>query len=369
VKLLITGGHHSSAIPVIHKLRENHPEILLYWIGHRHSMRGDLNDTLEYREITLMGIPFYELRAGKVYKALTIKNVIKIPLSLITSYRYLASIHPNIVLSFGGYLAVPVVIMAWFMGIPVITHEQTVAAGYANRLISKFAKKILISWKESESYFPKNKTVFTGLPLRQSIFEVKSNVFATENKLPYVYITAGKTGSVKINKLIKEALPRLLNFCNVIHQCGDHSLYSHYTELSEYYAKIKHALTGKYFLKQFIFEDEIGEAYHRACLVVSRSGAHTISEILALNKPCLLIPIPWVSHNEQFKNAEVVKNANLGEITDESLLTPEVLVEKINYMLQNQKSYSNTAVDYYISTNKNAVDLIINEVLGVANKL
>ena len=362
MKLVITGGHHSSALPIIHKIRDQKLAIDIYWIGHKHSLLGDQNDTLEYKEITSLNIPFYDLQAGKVYKSLNLKSLLKILFSLFQSFKYLHRIKPDVILSFGGYLAVPVVVAGWVLRIPSVTHEQTVVAGYANRLISHFVKKVMISWKDSEKYFPKGKAIYTGIPLRESIFTSKSNSFSSENNLPYVYVTAGKTGSIKINATLMEALPQMLMFCNVIHQCGDYSVYNSFDQLTNRYDKIKNALHGRYFIKKFIFEDEIGEVYFRASLIVGRSGAHTISEILALEKPALLIPISWVSHNEQNKNALMIKNAGLAEILAEKDLTPEAFTEKIKYMLHNKNSYVSLRPDNFLDS----ATLILNEVLKYA---
>ncbi len=166
MRIVITGGHHSSALPVIAKLREEYPQTQLYWIGHRRSLKGDVNDTLEYQEIKALGIPFYDLKAGKVYRTYDLVRLLRVPFGYFQAFSWLIKIKPDAILSFGGYLAVPVVIAGWFLGIPSITHEQTVAAGYANKVISHFVKKILISWKESEKYYPSGKIIFSGLPIR-----------------------------------------------------------------------------------------------------------------------------------------------------------------------------------------------------------
>lgn len=360
MRIIITGGHHNSAVPVINKLREIMPKIEIFWVGHRHSLKNDKNDTLEYLEITSMGIPFYELKAGKFYRTYDLSRLIRIPLGFIQSLFYLLKVRPNLIVSFGGYLAAPVVIAGKFLGIPSITHEQTLVAGYSNRLIANFADKVLISWEESRSYFPKDKTVFVGLPLRSSIFVNSSNSFNFDNNFPIIFVLAGKTGSLFINELIKNALTQLLDRYNVVHQSGDYSEGNCFSTLSTYYASIKDNYKGKYVVKKFIFEDEIGEIYSKASLVVARSGAHTVSELLALNKPAILIPIPWVSHNEQYKNAEMLKNNDLAQIIQEKDASSYVLVKKIDEMFATLSKYTR-ANSYKVE--QNPVDLIINEIL------
>ena len=235
MKVIMTGGHHSSALPIIEEFRVKHSDAELFWVGHRHSMKGDCNDTLEYKEITALGIPFFNLYAGKVYKTYDLLRLLKVPLGFFQALVLLLRIKPDVVLSFGGYLAVPVVTAAWFLGIPSVTHEQTLVTGYANKLISRFAKKIFVSWPQSANLFPKSKVIFTGLPLRKSIFSVSSENFKSDNDLPTVFILGGKTGSHFLNNLVIKNLEEILSICNVIHQCGDNSVYNDFENLNKIY--------------------------------------------------------------------------------------------------------------------------------------
>lgn len=368
MKIVITGGHHSSALPVIKKLKEKVPDIQILWMGHKYSMKNDKNPTLEYIEITSLGIPFYNLKAGKVYKTYDIGRLLKVPLGFFQAFWFLVRNRPDAIMSFGGYLAAPVVIAGYFLKIPSLTHEQTVVAGYSNTLISKFVKKVLVSWHESEKYFPKNKVFYTGIPLREEIFKISSGSFEINKGLLTIYVSAGKTGSHIINENIKDSLKDLLTFCNVIHQCGDNSVYNDFEKLENEYKNIRESVRGKYFLRRFVLQDEIGEAYMKADLVISRSGAHTISEIIALQKPSLLIPIPWVSHNEQYENATMVKNLGLGVILDQERLNSKNLVDTIKYCFSNLSSYKlidDATLDFLKS---DPASLIADEIIQIATK-
>ncbi len=154
MKIVITGGHHSSALPVIKELQEKYPEVQIFWFGHKFSAQGDKNPTLEFHEITALGIPFYHIHAGKFYRTLNPKRLAKIPYGFFQCLSLLIKLKPDAIMSFGGYLAVPAVLAGRLLGIPAITHEQTVVAGWANRLISKVVQKVLISWQESAKFFP-----------------------------------------------------------------------------------------------------------------------------------------------------------------------------------------------------------------------
>jgi UDP-N-acetylglucosamine--N-acetylmuramyl-(pentapeptide) pyrophosphoryl-undecaprenol N-acetylglucosamine transferase len=333
-RIIITGGHHNSALPVIEELKKTFPSLEIHWIGHRRSMKGDKSETLEYREIIGLKIPFYTLHAGKVYKTYNPFRLLKVPVGFIQSLYLLLKIKPDLILSFGGYLAVPVVIIGKLLKIPSLTHEQTVVAGHANRVISKFADRVLVSWQESKKFFPKHKVVHVGLPLRNEIFSSESTSFSVNESMPTVYITAGKTGSHKINLAVNDSLGKLLSICNVIHQCGDHSKYKDFDALTNTYNLFSQKPPGKYFLRKFVFSDEIGETFSKADLVVSRSGAHITYELIALNKPVILIPIPWVSHNEQYENARVLEKLGLGRILEEVDLSGDSLLNLVRDMIR-----------------------------------
>lgn len=323
---------------------------------------------MEYKEITALGIPFFDLKAGKVYRIFDPIRLLKVPFGFIQAFYFLLKAKPDVILSFGGYLAVPVVLIGWVLGIPALTHEQTIVVGYANKVVSRFAKKVLISWPQSGKFFPKDKVVYSGLPIRACIFEARTQNFIADNELPTIYITAGKSGSHFINELIKSSLPELLGFCNVIHQCGDNSVHKDYGQLSELYSQIKSLSIGIYFLRKFITDEEVGEAYARAAFVISRSGAHTVTELLTLQKPCLLIPIPWVSHNEQYENAKLLVNAGLAKILAQQSLTHQSFVENIRNFLVNLRNYYLKDEEILKLIKNEAAEDIANETIKLAQK-
>jgi UDP-N-acetylglucosamine--N-acetylmuramyl-(pentapeptide) pyrophosphoryl-undecaprenol N-acetylglucosamine transferase len=368
VKLVVTGGHHSSALPVIKRIKNISPEVRIYWVGHKRSLKGDENDTLEYTEISSLGIPFYDLKAGKVYRTLDPARLIRIPIGFFQSLILLLKLKPDVILSFGGYLAAPVVLAGYILGIPSITHEQTVVAGYANKFISFFAKKILISWPQSERIFPKNKTLLTGIPIREGVTQVLSSSFSTNNSLPTVFIMGGKTGSHILNVLVKNNLRTLLSGCNVIHICGDNSIYKDYELLSDLYSDMGGKTVGKYFPRKFIFENEIGEAYKKSDLVVSRAGAHAIAELLAIQKPCILIPIPWVSHNEQHENALLLERAGLAKVIEEKDCSNGYFIGSIKEALSNIQTFTLKDDSLMSLLKSDSAEIIADETIKLAQK-
>jgi len=364
MRIVITGGHHTSALPVIEKLRNSNQHIELFWVGHKHTLRGNENESLEYREITSLGVPFYTLHAGKVYRTYDIKRLIKVPCGFVEAFILLLKIRPDVILSFGGYLAVPVVVAGFLLGIPSVTHEQTTVVGYANKLISYFAKKILVSWESSAKHFPKKKVVVSGLPLRKVLFNVESNSFEVNLALPTIYITGGKTGSHKINMCIKQVLPDLLKKCNVIHQCGDNSVYNDFDVLQQNCALLG-SFSGKYFLRKFVLQDEIGEVFKKAGIFITRGGAHTTFECKTFKKQSIVIPIPWVSHNEQYNNARTLQDLGLGVILEEKDLTAPNLLDMIDSAIG---KYRGLGEDFWPLYDETPARIIVDETLKAAEQ-
>lgn len=310
-KFVFCGGHHNSALLVAEKFIQRGNRV--YWFGHKYSMIGDKNVSAEYLEVSQKNIPFYEIKAGKWQpKYHFLQFLLRIPLGFLQSYFLLSKIKPDLVFSFGGYLGLPVAVCASMLGIPVVTHEQTVVCGTANKYIKKFAKIIFVSFPSSIKYFPNKNVIYSGLPLRKEMFDFKKEKLF-DNKKRTFYITGGKQGSHLINQAFFKIAPKILDKFNVIHQCGLSTLHNDYQQALQ----IKEAL-GKpgenYLVKEYFFTKEIGNVFYNADFLISRAGAHIVYEILSLKKPAILVPIPWSSQNEQMENAVIVRDFGLAVI-------------------------------------------------------
>lgn len=339
VKFLVTGGHMTPAFAVIEKLRE-HGYQNFVWVGHKFNQAGTKSPSPEFTTVTNMQIPFVDLKAGKLTRnldniAATLINLVKIPWGFVHSFWIVLKYRPTMIISFGGYLALPIVVVGKLLGKKVVTHEQTVVTGLTNRILPYFADKIFISWQSSAQYYPPKKTVFTGNPMRPGIFQIQSNTFQFNNNLPTVYVTGGNQGSHKLNMAVFEILPKLLKTANVIHQTGNSSLTGDLNRAEQLAASLPNDLQQRYILRPFIFEQEIGEVFHKAALVIARSGANTTYELLTLGKPAIFIPIPWVTHNEQFLNAKLAQDMGLAEILEEKNLSGESLLKLTTDSLHN----------------------------------
>lgn len=343
VKLVFVGGHHTPALAVIDALEKR---FKIYWIGHKYTLWGDKNPGAEYGEVTARSIPFFDLKAGKFYRTFHPLKLLRLPFGFLQAFYYLWVVRPRLIVSFGGYLAVPVAFAGWLLRVPVITHEQTLRPGLANRLLARLAVKICVSWAETAGYFPKGKTILTGNPLRPSIYQVKHPLsFSGERKSWLtLYITGGKQGAHFLNEITAKAMPVLLESFNVVHQCGSASLFNDYAHLNAIKEKLPADLKKGFLLQRYFDEEEIGAVYASTSLVISRAGANTVYELLALGKPALLIPLRRSSGGEQERNAQKLVEAGLAKILFQEQLTPESLIGAVEEMKKDLGSYQTAVV-------------------------
>lgn len=378
-KILITGGHATPAFATLDELKLRGYSNFV-WVSEKYNQRGTKEPSGEYKTVTEhYKIPFVEIRAGKLVRKWTrqtwlngLVEFFNLFVGFIQAFFIILKHNPKVIISFGGFLAVPIVFWARVFRKKIITHEQTIVTGLANKIIAKFANKILVSWQESLRYFPKNKTIFTGLPIRQDIFQIHSNFTDKLDKsLPTIYITGGNQGAHEINKRIFEIIEKLLDKYNVIHQTGNSTNTNDFQNAT----KIKNDLSDykkhKYIVKDYVGKEEIGEALNIADVVVSRAGANTIAELLALGKMSVLIPIPWTSHDEQTKNAKMVEDLGLAVrlIQTDNLTLDEIFhsIEKVISVKENKRDLNNVALEESIKVAKskvvfNAAKSIVDEI-------
>ncbi len=361
MKIVIIGGHLTPALSVIEELPG---DAELLYIGRKHPIEGDSAVSLEYETITKMGIPFYELKTGRIQRSIskrTVPSIAKIPYGLAQSISILRKFRPDVVVGFGGYVSFPPILAAKFLKIPIIIHEQTTEAGAANKLLSKYAYKVCISFESSKKYFSPEKTVLTGNPIRKSIIEPKKT-FKVDSPDPIIYITGGSQGSHFINQLVGEALGKLLDKFVVIHQTGGATEFNDFDKL----IILRDGLNKnqeKYIISKYFSTEEIGSILKVSSLVVSRAGINSVSEIIVLKKPALLIPLPVSQKDEQLKNAELVEKIGLGEILQQKELNSEVFLKKIDEMMSSIDNYKLSKSENNFP--KNASKKIVNEIYEI----
>ena len=340
MKVAYIGGHLAPALAIMEELGESSSAVFL---GRKYGFEGDTAVTLEYQTITKLGVPFFELRAGRLQRHLskhTIPSLFKFPLGVYDAISILKKSRPDVVIAFGGYLSLPAAYAAHLLDIPFVIHEQTLEAGFANKVIAPFAHTICISWESSRKDFRGRNVVLTGNPVRKEIHKPKRPDFADQlhGNLPVVYVTGGSAGSHAINRLVMGCVGELLSDMVVIHQTGDAKEFSDFEKLSAIRDAMDERRADRYILKKFIDPSEVGYLYRQADLIVSRSGINTVTELLWLEKPAIFIPLPFSQRREQHKNALFLKELGLSEVLSQHSTTSAILREKITSMLGHRKS-------------------------------
>ncbi len=335
-KILITGGHLTPALAVLAELQKRGFTNIV-WVGAKYNQQGANQTSAEYKIIKDKNIPFVNLKTGKLVRSkdlqslfYAITQLLWLILGFLKSLYIIARHRPKLVISFGGFLAVPVVFWGKLFRAKIVTHEQVVVAGLANRIIAKFAHKIFISWESSSNYFKGKKVILTGNPLRKEILKFVTLSDDKPSKgLPVVFVTGGNQGANTINSRVFELIPRILDHAIVIHQTGNSTQTKDFEAASKIASSLDSKYKNRYYFKDYYNSEEMAEILNNASLVVSRAGVNTVTEVLALNKLTIFIPIPWVSHNEQYLNAEFVKSLGLGYIIEQKNFTSEKLYQTV----------------------------------------
>ena len=326
-RVVLTGGHAATtAVAVTQEIKSERLNWELYWIGVKGAIEGRSIATLESEVLPQLGVKFLPLTTGRIQRHFTIwtiPSILKIPIGLIQAFYYLVKVKPSAILSFGGFASFPVVLSAKILGIPIVMHEQTSVAGRANLLSAKFASVIAVSRKASDKYYPSGKCRLTGNPVMKGITRVKPKFKL--GRPPVIFITGGSRGSRVINNAVREILKKLLVKYKLIHQTGGLD----YLKFSEIKQKLPRALRDNYEVFVRVSPLDVYKIYQKCDIVVARAGANTVSEVMMIKRPAILIPLPISFMGEQQENAKIAKDWGIARIIPQESLTPEILFKNI----------------------------------------
>jgi len=350
-----TGGHVFPIIAVIRELKNyfsSSPSSILkdktlemFFIGPEDSFSKEL--------LEKEGVIVKTITAGKVRRYFTPKDFsknisdlfFKTPAGILKSLKYLIQIRPGLIFSKGGYGSLPVVMAAKFLKIPIIVHESDTVPGLSNKAALKFAKVILTAFPaENTEMSPefRSKTICVGNPLRPELLggnkQEGIKIFNITQKKPILLILGGSQGAQRINHAVLEALKNIVELFEIVHQCGK----DNEKELQDQAKLIfeKNPEMKKYYhLFGFLNEEQLKHAFKISNLVISRAGAGTIFEILANRLPSILIPLPEAAQQHQLKNAYYVQDREAGIVIQESVLTPNYLIEKLRTLFSHADDF------------------------------
>lgn len=327
-KIILTGGgtagHVTPNLALIPSLQELGYEI--HYIG---SYQG-----MERKLIEATGIPYDGISSGKLRRYFDIKNFSD-PFRVLKGYgealKLMKKYKPDVVFSKGGFVAVPVVLAAKHYRIPTIIHESDMTPGLANKLCIPSAQKVCCNFPETLNYLPKEKAVLTGSPIRAELLQGDrlSGLQYTHLSadLPVLLVIGGSLGSVIVNTAVRKLLPRLLSQFQVIHICGKGNL--------------DEDLIGTKGYVQYEYVDApLKHLFAASDLVLSRAGANSICEILALRKPNILIPLSAAaSRGDQILNAESFKKQGFSTVLEEEALSEDTLYQAITETYENRAAF------------------------------
>jgi UDP-N-acetylglucosamine--N-acetylmuramyl-(pentapeptide) pyrophosphoryl-undecaprenol N-acetylglucosamine transferase len=344
-KIILTGGgsagHVTPNLALISKLNEE-KNWEIHYIGSKNGIEREL--------INKTKIPYHPISSGKLRRYIDLENIkdpFKVLAGVAQSYRLIRKIKPQVVFSKGGFVSVPVVIGAWLNKVPVYIHESDLTPGLANKIAMKFSSKVFTTFDETLAYLPKEKAVHTGSPIRDAILkgDIKRGLsfLKFNTSKPIITIMGGSLGSLKINEVVRTALPDLLKKYQIVHLCGK--------------GKIDHNLSGTEGYHQFEYVgDELPDILAATNYVISRAGSNSIFEFLTLKKPMLLIPLSRnASRGDQILNAQSFKKKGFASVIEEEELTAEKLKEELKNLHDQKISYIDQMYKYAPS---NAIDTI-----------
>lgn len=365
-KIVICGGHFSPALAVMEKLRQK-KRYSLYYIGRKQVLEGDNAQSLEYNTITKLDIPFYSIITGRLQRSFTLytlPSLLKIPIGFLQSLYILVRIKPILVLSFGGYVALPISLAAWILKIPLITHEQTSILGLSNRIISKIAKIVCLSWERTKHIPFGVKTVLTGNPLRLDKETTKNSDLTAfgERDFPLIYITGGSLGARSINQVVGKIIPQLAKETRILHQCGTANNEKDFKQLLDLKNILPSISKKNYKVVKYIDPFKVGNVLKEALLVIGRAGANTVAEVANVGVPAILIPLPWAADDEQESNARILERIGLATVISQQDLTPDRLIKAITYMIQHIVDFKKNRNEAKRLFYTDAADRIVTEI-------
>ena len=362
-----TGGHFYPLIAIAEKLNEiaEQDKIIdmkLYYMS---------DDPYDKRMLFENGITFVKIPSGKMRRYFSVKNfsdmikaAIGAGLGLVTMFF----IYPDVVVSKGGYSAFPAVFAARLLRIPVIIHESDSSPGRMNLWSAKFAKRIAVSWAEAGEYFPKDKTILTGQPIRKEILhaipEDAFEFFKLNSNVPVLFIAGGSQGAEVINNSILEVLPELVSRYQIIHQTG-------VKNIDDCLSRSKLVLegninAGRYMPMPYLNNLNTRMAAGAATLIISRAGSF-IFEIASWGVPSIIIPIINSNGDHQRHNAFNYARTGACIVIEENNLTPHVLMTQIDNLTKDKNKLATMKSSALAFANLTAALKIAKEAVEIAS--
>lgn len=350
-----SGGHIFPALSFLNALKDKHRQVDTLFVLPRRSIRVKMISqahNIKYLSISPLKLHF------DFQNFIAILEFIK---GSLESLVLLLEFRPDIVVGFGSINSVPLLFFAWLFRIKTLIHEQNVYPGRANRLLAKFADKIAISFQESRDYLKveKEKVIFTGNPIHQELKKIEKrealSFLGLDNDKFTILVMGGSRGSHSINIIFLNAISMVSDSSQfqIIHIAGTPD----YDLLEKSYKKLKVKF------KLFSFLDQMQYAYSASDLVICRSGATTIAELINFALPAVIVPYPY-AYKHQMKNAQILEKRGACIIIDDSKLNANLLKEHIESLLNNPRKMQDLRLGYNSFPRTDANKILTEEVMS-----
>lgn len=355
-----TGGHIFPAIAIANGLRAQIPEANILFVGAKGRM--------EMEKVPQAGYPIEGLWISGLQRKLSLKNLsfpFKLLSSLFKANQIINSFNPDVVIGTGGYASGPLLYVASKKKIPTLILEQNSYPGITNKLLGKTVSRVCVGYEGMEKFFPKDKILITGSPIRKEINRLKATkeegieYFDLNRDKTTILVIGGSQGAMKINEAIGEKLNDIVkDNIQMIWQTGKTSF-----EVAKEYAERS---TKRNYIKVVDFISRMDLAYAVADLIVSRAGAIAIAEIVAVNKPAIFIPLPSAAEDHQTKNAMALVKGNAAILVKEQE-AKEKLIPAINEMLNTESNRLVMVQNLKRFKYPDATEKIVNEIINMMN--
>ncbi len=349
-----TGGHIFPAIAIANELKRKINDVNILFVGAKNRM--------EMEKVPQAGYKIEGLCISGLQRSLSYKNLLfpfKVIFSIIKAIKIVKNFRPNIAIGVGGYASAPLLYAATLNKIPTLIQEQNSYAGLTNKLLSKKVNKICVAYPNMEKYFPKEKIVLTGNPIRQNIIEVSNKedalkYFGLDANKKTILVIGGSLGARTINDSIYNGLESFKDKnIQIVWQTG------------KLYSDKANEICKKYdFVKSYDFITNMNYAYLVADIVVSRAGALSISELCVCKKASILVPSPNVAEDHQTKNAMALVNEEAALIVKD-IEAREKLIDAIANLINNEETIAKLEKNIEKFAFVNATENIVNEIIKI----
>lgn len=325
-----TGGHVFPAISIANALRKIDPGIEILFVGAEGRMEMEKIPAHGYR---IIGLPVAGINRKNLLRNFGV--LVRLFKSLVKARRIIKDFKPDVAVGVGGYASGPVLRQAGRMGIPTLIQEQNSYAGVTNKLLAEKASAICVAYDGMEKYFPSEKIVRTGNPVRQNFDDIGSlekeayEYFGLDDSLPVILVLGGSLGAGSINDCLSGNIKVLRDCdCQWLWQTGKY-----------YYDNVKSLVSASFCGNVSVhgFIDRMDLAYAVADIIISRAGAGTISELCLVGKPVILVPSPNVAEDHQTKNASALADREAAVLIPDSLVGKTLIVEAVRLVADREK--------------------------------